>query len=343
MPGVAEHRRGKTSDPGRVHPALRPRCADANISGVSPGRDSLLAHLDEIALPHATPLGALLAQHGVTRSRWYDWNVLRIETAQPFVDGQCDAFERNALGPPFAPDLLPPASFSTFVSTTNDARASHALALAQLEMRFGPATDRATSNTLGHEWRLETARISITSWPPDLERFPMKNPAHERHPELRTFTHLTIATGHVVPLHDPEKRALEALRPLLSGPRTRVPAPSLEGEMLLGSARWLPAELARESPVVGIDDAYVLGVGGRVAFVVARTEVRRLRVVRAAPARGPGWSSIELLYADVFSSRRQERTRTLLRGDRASDLDRDAEALSTRLAVPLDEENGLDD
>jgi hypothetical protein len=115
---------------------------------------------------------------------------------------------------------------------------------------------------------------------------------------------------------------------------------SFDQEMLRGSARWLPIE---NVAAIGIDDAYVLGTKGRLAFVVPRADVRSVTLTRYAPARGPGGSQLAITFEDAWSSRRERRTRTLLESDRMADLDATATALAERLAVALAIEDALDE
>lgn len=302
---------------------------------MSPNRASLLRHLEQIGLPHATPLRELIAQHGLVESRYYDsWDVLRFEHAQPFVEGQVAPFEVAVLGPPFAPDLLPAARFSAFVAPSPDARANHAHACSHIAARYGPGLERASSNTLCREWLLGTACIRLTTWPPDLERSPMRNPSHERHPEMRAFTHLTIETGHVVALRPGEEEGIRTripFSPLPPGARPVV-AP-LDHEMVRGTTRWLSEDLASAGPDVGMARDVVVGVDGRRAFVVERSDVRGLELVRAARARGPGHAVLTLIFEDAWSTRRERRHRTLFQGAAPRDLDAVTEHVAAALAI----------
>jgi hypothetical protein len=306
----------------------------------------LLAHLDEIGLPHAVPLRDLIARYGIVKSPHYAWDVLRYEAVRPFVDGQVGPFEHNAFGPPFAPDLLPPTRFSTFVAPSSDARANHAHALARIEARYGAGASRASSNTLGHEWVLGTACIRLTTWPADLERFPMSNPAHERHPEMRAFSHLTIETGHVVALSPAEEDALRArvaFGPLPRGARAII-AP-LDHEVVRGTTRCVPEGIACAIPEVGMSAAgdAVVGIDGQRAFVVAREDVRGLELIRAMPARGPGRSTLELIFEDRWSTRRERRRRTLFEGAAPHDLDALTAQVEAALGIAAEARDALDD
>jgi hypothetical protein len=304
----------------------------------------LLAHLDAIGLPHGVPRWELADRQGIVKSPWYAWDVLRFEQASPFVDGQVDSFEANALGPPYAPDRLPPLRFSTFVAPSTEARVNHAHALAVIEARYGPGLERGSSNTLGHEWPLENARIRVTTWPPELERFPITNPAHARHPELRAFTHLTIETGHVPPLDASEEEAIRARAPLAPLPRgARAVVAPFEHEMLRGTTRWLPEALASAQPEVGIAGARIVGAHDRVAFVVERSDVVGLELVRASPARGPGGASLALIFEDVGSTKRERRSRMLFDGEATHLLDEVARRVADTLEVALDVKDGMDD
>jgi hypothetical protein len=175
---------------------------------------------------------------------------------------------------------------------------------------------------------------------------PITNPAHERHPEMRAFTHLTIETGHVVDLAPKEAEWIRTRTAFARLPRgARAVVAPIEEEMLRGTARLLPDELASVATEVGISaprDA-IVGVDGRCAFVVEREDVRELELVRAQRARGPGRSVLELVFEDAWSTNRERRRRTLFEGVAPSDLDDFTERVERALGLEAAIRNEIDD
>jgi hypothetical protein len=301
-------------------------------------RADLLAHLADLGIPHDLSLRDLVARYGVVRSTFYDWDVVRIADARAIVPGQV---EPPDFQPRLQPDLLPAPDISALVSAHPDERESHARTLAYLVERFGAATETSTSNTVSHTWIFDTASISLTTWPRELEAgVRVTNRAHERHPELARFSHLRVVVGHVVPLGEREKAWLTRASPLApEGAAAFEPWMDVSrfSSPLRGCFRRLPDELSRRRRFWGIgsDAAAIVGMNGLDAFVLPADDLIDLELVRLSPARGPGGSKLIARYRDPFTSRDAERSKAIAEGPLPTSLDAAAHTVAQCLDKAL--------
>ena len=306
-------------------------------------RASLLEWLDELGVPHRVSIHDLIARHGVTRSRYFDWKVVEITTARPLVPHQVGPLGfATGLGAGAA-DLLPPPDFHAYARVGTDARENHAAALASLSARLGPPRDTSASNTIQHTWDFDTGSVEIRVFPPDLQPRHYRNPSYERHPELATMCSLTVRPGHIVETSEEERAWMREAVPLLPEHVRAHARPALGG--LGSSVRRVPADLRREGALVGLsrDGAAIVGIDGELGFVVARADLHNLRLIRLHPARGRGGAQLQLAYADAHASDRALRRRTIASSSALDGLDASASASAARLGVLLDVEDALDD
>jgi hypothetical protein len=307
-------------------------------------RASLLSWLDELGVPHEVSIRELIARYGVARSRYYDWDVIEVAAALPLVPhqvGPLDFMTGIGAGPP---DLLSPPTFQACARVDADARENHAAALEVLSARFGAPRDAGARNTIAHVWDFDTGSIGIRVFPPELQpRVPFRNPSHERHPELATMCSLEVRPGHVVATSEEELMWMREAVPLLPESVRAIALPG--ADILRGSVRRVPGDLRREDVFVGLslDGAAIVGMEGALGFIVARRDLRSLRLTRLAPARGPGGARLELAYADAHASRRALRRRTIAETDARDGLDDIARAIEARLEARLELEDALDD
>jgi hypothetical protein len=306
-------------------------------------RASLLGWLDELAVPHDVSIHDLIARHGRTRSRWYDWDVVEIAGALPLVPHQVGPLDFTTGIGDGPPDLLSPPTFHAYARVGGDAHENHAAALAVLSARFGAPRDASASNTIAHAWDFDTGSLGIRVFPPERQPRGLRNPSHERHPELVSMCSLEVRPGHVIAMSEEERTWMREAVPLLP---ERVRAIALPGgDLLRGSVRRVPADLRREEGLVGIsrDGAAIVGIEGALGFIVARRDLRSVRLTRLARARGPGGARLELAYADAYASRRTLRRRTIASSDLPDGLDEIARAIEARLGTRLEVEDAVDD
>ena len=299
-------------------------------------RNDFLTHLTELRIPHDLALRECEARYGVHNSTYYDWPVIQIFDARMMVPGQV---EPPDFQPRMQPDLLPPPHFDALVSANTDARRNHAAALEHLAKLLGTPTDIAASNTLGHRWTMDTAFVSILSWPTDLQGYMLNsNPAEERSPEMRAFVHLRFGAGHVVPLSDRERDWMTGAHPLPTGGRLVLRQWEIDpvDSPLRGCLRRLPPELSSSQAFAGLsgDSAALVGMDGRYGFVLAKEAVTSVDLARSVE-RGRASARLSVRYRDFFTSTKLERSRDILMGDSLSSLDDVAESLARWAAVEV--------
>ena len=194
--------------------------------------------------------------------------------------------------------------------------------------------EECTSNTVGHRWTFDTAFVSLLSWPPELQSAtPLSNPAHDRHPEMRTFAHLAFAAGHGVALRPIEAEWMRTATALPQGgtvSRTSWTAGARVTSPFRGCLRRLPPELATRRTFMGVsaDSAALVAMDGVEAFVLPKEHIVGFELCRIAPARGPGGSRLHALYRDPFTTVNPERSKELLVGTALSSLDEPARFLA---------------
>ncbi len=305
---------------GKVGAPNAPRpCFESSLMN----RVAFLDHLSALGIPHDLTVRELEARYGVRKSTYYDWPVIGLSGARPLVPGQV---EPPDLQPRMQPDLLPPPHFDAHVATDADARKNHARTLEYLTALLGAPTHTATSNTLGHRWTLDTAFVSLVSWPPDLQGdMPVSNPAHDRHPEMNAFAHLTFGAGHLVPLSAREREWMTSALSLLIGGASPPWQWNLDPlySPLRGCLRRAPPELPPRRGVVGFsaDSAALVGIDGEYGFVLPKELVVGVDLVRMTPARGRGGSRLCLRYKDPHTSKGEERSKDILTGASPASLD----------------------
>ncbi len=304
-------------------------------------RAALLAHLDALFIPHASPIRRLAKRFGALRPGRYGWPEVHLDGARPLVPSQDGPL---SFRPEPLPDRLPPPALYGHARTGDYARANHDAALGALEASFGPARETSATNTIEHAWSLDGgAELVIRTFPPELQDARFRNPAFERDPRLSTGCHITVRAGHVPPLRAEEHAWMRQLEPIATEPSAR--AVVALSDVLIGTTRRLPEELRRAEPCVGpsSDRAAIVGLHEASGFVIEARDLLGLHLTRLEPARGPGGASLTLRSADPFASDRAPRSRTIFTSARPDGLDRTARALENALGVTLHVESALDD
>ena len=166
---------------------MRPRTDD--------GFDANPIHavLDAAEIPWRLTRAELAERYGTRPHPAYHWEVIEIPTPRPVCAG-----------------LLWPISVQVF-ERFSPARAGHRVhgrhlvrrrwrenlqrTMEQFLAPLGQSPASGSSDTIERSWRCNAAALTLTVWPPDLQRFAMTNPSHEREPRLVTGCHLRVVTA----------------------------------------------------------------------------------------------------------------------------------------------------
>lgn len=256
----------------------------------------ILRLLDDWQLPFHETRAEVIVRVDVTLDPLYQTDALMLPEAvslpgamQPW---SASAFQR-------IPPQFPISRFSSLVWLEDDAhenlrRTAHLVAEA-----LGPAPIGRHWNTLTACWRSGMTEISLIAWPPEWQSHLPPNPAQERQPRLRTACHVNVATGFCPPLSEQERHWLESFRPIRLEDGVEAVKPSYIDSVAPFETAM---EYARESEGIGLErgslgmsaDGNALIVFSSHLYVMPRTAIIRLEVIRLTPAKGAGGS---ILYA----------------------------------------------
>lgn len=252
--------------------------------------------LEVAGIPWQVPLETLATRYGIRPHAVYGWNVIEIGTAGPFIEGLLWPLSVQVI-PEFSP-RMPPGGFSGTVSRSEDARHNLQFTAKQLMSMLGTAEKTDSTNTLGLRWRFDAAAVSLTVWPPELQKYSLHNPSHEREPRLRTACHLEIVTGYRQPIGKVESTWLETFEPIVplrtaataASALTRAAAPTEVEFVRTPDKRcshifgWAGCDARREALIVFNVQLYVIPMPDVVGFQVARVR----------PAKGPGGAYLSI-------------------------------------------------
>lgn len=214
---------------------------------------------------------------------------------------------------------------------------------------LGDGANSGVSNTIGRTWRSGPATLSLTAWPPSLNEHLGANVYHAREPRLSHATQLVIRPGFQLSASDEELRAVETAvaidAPLVASTVLRADHPTYGGgsDMLREFLRRIPsrasaaqrAALERLHGVVArsADGQLLLASSPHAMMVVPLRHVEAVLVERCTPARGSGYSQVNVrCRMDV--GRGAARTITLYAAPRADDLTEWGTALARALGRP---------
>jgi hypothetical protein len=257
-----------------------------------------------------------------------------------------------------AMDLPPEYLFDHFVPY-DDARKNFRIIEGQLRETLGPPVVDDTSNALGRQWSFGVFGVSLTVWPPEMQRSERgRNTLLEKNPRLATAASLSIRSAYAFARPDASMQSLVALihdarargvgdRVLFLNPiavrSLRPPLPRRETRRNPGA---LASVLSPDDLVAWRDESgATLGLSRtRESLVLRGTPKRCLILVRLAPARGPG-GSVLLFQSDEprNPARPYDERTTLLEGGAPDALDPTAARLSALWGLELREEEGFDD
>jgi hypothetical protein len=165
------------------------------VPGERPAGNAIHIALDEAEIPWRLTRKELAKRYGLHKHPAYGWQDIFINTRHPFVSGLCYPLGVHAL-PTFSPHL-PATDFYGATSFGNDARRNIRTTAEELAQRLGEITiEQRYSNTIHCQWNYGASEVSLTCWPPDMQRSTRnKNPAHKIDPRLATACLIEIKTG----------------------------------------------------------------------------------------------------------------------------------------------------
>jgi hypothetical protein len=296
------------------------------------------AVLDAAGVPRRSSRAALVERYGIRQHPAYRWDVVEIETLQPIAKGLLWPLSVQIF-PQFSP-YLPATDFSSVAYVGDDARENLCDLAQQLAPRLGTPQIEDDANTMGRRWAYGAAALSLKAWPPDMQRWPMKNPAHEREPRLKPGCHILIKTGFRKAAAPEELVWLESFVPI---------APIAVGRNITETAAYQsPAEQSElefvREPIAGLAD--IFGFVGRSAdraalishhaqlYLVPMADVIGFRVERILPAKGRGGSKLYVECRTNYQSLATKRL-TISAAEGVDDSNDLASALSAATGKPF--------
>ena len=304
-----------------------------------PDENPIHALLNAAGVSWRLPRAALAARYGIRQHPAYGWDVIEIRTPQPIVKGLLWPLSVQVFSQ-FSPDV-PATDFSGITSIGDDARENLLASMNELGARLGEPKFADNSNTLSRRWAFGAAALSLTVWPPEMQRRPLTNPAHKRDPRLKTGCHVLIKTGWRKAVTAGELGWLNSFVPI-----DRI---SVYRNITVDSAYGLPAEqselefvreprneMASFFGFIGCSaDRAALIFCHAQLYLVPMTDVIGFHVDRIRPAKGAGGSR---LHVDCRPNYRGARTKRLLisAADGVEDSNGLASAISSATGKPLE-------
>ncbi|MBB3952592.1 hypothetical protein [Aureimonas jatrophae] len=269
--------------------------APADIPSGSDGANPILRLVDAWRLPRHETRTEVVARCGVVPDPIYGWPALVLADAEPLPGAlapwTASAFER-------IPPQFPIARFTALAWIRDDAHANLRFVADHLAASLGPAPVGQRWNTVVAAWRSGLAEISLTAWPPEWQSRDLQNPSEDREPRLRTACHVTLTTGFRLSLSARERNWVTGFRPLAFSGDVGTARMAKAGRLAPGDT---DLEYVRDPDGLVEDRQRTLGLSADGAalivvsdqlFVLPRTDILRLKVVRMTPAKGGGGSSL---------------------------------------------------
>ena len=314
-----------------------PGCENAVITDAP--RTPVQRFLDDAGIPWRRTRAEAIRHAGVSTSPCYDWPVVAYEDhgafgplIEPLASNHRDDFAPHLPAP-----MLSAMAWTRPPPGRGAARANLDAVSARIAKRLGPPRKGSTSsNVLQHVWGEGPSRLTLTVWPPALQRNLPPNPAHEREPRLAESCSIAIETGWRLVPTAAERAALAHLRPI--DPRSPC-APTADVS---------PYAIEFEREPYGLDLPFHLALGGDGTLLVSMSgalrivevaSIRRLRHVVLLPARGGGRTSIE---ADVAIGS-GHKTLTLTSASRSDALDAVFDRLAHMTGIAAERVEQLDE
>ncbi|WP_426955104.1 hypothetical protein [Muricoccus radiodurans] len=260
------------------------------------GENPIHTLLDAAGLPWRRPRAELIVRHGIHPHGAYGWDVIPLEAAPSVLPGLILPLS-SMIRPGLLPGM-PPTVLSGSIWFTDDARSNLRRAEAALRPRLGEPADESATNAIARRWCFGAATLSLTAWPPELQRPGIDIPAHHRDPRLRTACHIDIETGFRPTLSEREAAWLRGFVPIASipgqegggGPLAAVAAPEPDLDII----RQPPDELGPVRGRIGLaPEAEALILCTRELRVIPMERVAGFHLRRTLPARGGGGARLE--------------------------------------------------
>jgi len=252
--------------------------------------------LQAIGVPWLTPRSELISTYGIGEHPAYEWPAIQLDNGSG-VSGLISPLWARAWRDEWPG--YPATSWSGETSFGDDAHLNIEKTAAEIGEILGEAAIYPVNNTLSCTWMDGSARVRLTAWPPDMQRFDMgSNPSHERDPRLVTACHLTIHTGWLPAPSEKELEWLRGFRSLFDIEGTRNTFLRLEPppESYLPVIRAKTEGFATGGRIGLSSDDEAIIFETRYLFVVPRKNGAKVELQRIRPARGPGGSTLDLTF-----------------------------------------------
>ncbi len=263
-----------------------------------PAEYPIRALMDSTGIPWRLPRSELAARYRVRPHPAYGWDVIEIETPRSFFPDLLWPLSVQVF-PNFSTQM-PATEFSSRVYVDADARTNLSVAEKRLTDFLGQGNSRnSSSNTLARYWKFGAALAELIVWPPDLQQWPMSNPAHELEPRLKTACYIAINSGYRIPCSAHELAMFRTFKPISSiaaKESTRVnvrDCPAHQSE--LEFVREPHSEAMNLFGLLGLSaDRATLIFFNSQLYLVPMRDVIGFRVARVRPAKGPGGSQLHV-------------------------------------------------
>ena len=259
------------------------------------GTNPILRLADDWRLPRHETRMEVLARYGILPDPIYEWPALVLLDAKTLPGAlapwTATAFER-------IPPQFPITRFTTLVWFEDDANENIRRTTDHLTASLGPAPVVRQRNTIVAKWRSGQAEVLLTAWPPGWQSRNLQNPSEDREPRLRTACHVTLTTGFCLGLSETEREWVRGFRPIaidgnVGNARMAQAGLHAPGETELEYVRD-PEDLVKDRQrTLGLSrDGQALIVVSDQLYVIPRTDILHLEVIRMTPAKGGGGSSL---------------------------------------------------
>ena len=268
----------------------------ATILARLPDGDNPIRRLiDAMGLPQHELRGDVELRLGTRPDPVYRWNAILLDEATAMPGAMAPWTARSDPG---IPPQFPITRFSALTWFEDDAHANLRRTADYLERRLGPVRIGKRWNTLVATWQSGVAEVELIAWPPEWQSSALQSDAEDREPRLRFACHVNVSTGFRLPLSACERDWVEGLRPLsfdgsVGTARMAKAGTSAPNDTELEYARDPEALASAWQGSLGLSagDEALIVVSDQL-FVVPRSSILGLEIVRLTPAKGGGGSSL---------------------------------------------------
>lgn len=232
---------------------------------------------------------------------------------------------------------LPPTDVGCRFAAFDVARKNHECALERLSGLFGKPATGGSVNTWNQTWTFERMSLSILTF--IREKTQARSPLYERYPDLWDQCSITVNRDWVMPLTAGEPARIEHPDAVLALPAgvamSGFMAPWDRGFERVITASYAPA-LWTSGSLIGWRS------GGRAA-VYERTHCTGMIHMVCSPARGAGYSQLQLKLRNIFSEGCEAVTSAVIRSEDWRGLEGIARHCAEFWALPFERVEYLDD